>query len=201
MSVKSYCEQYLFLYELIDSPEQVELPLQEALGHLRECNDCREYWESSQNLDKIIRIKLQQTVLPSSLHVRVMERLTNYRGTDIRQIVYEAVCAYPSHLSLRAIFGNISARFPNLTLQKVKRNLNCLVSQQKLLKLNLGEGFQRYDGNITPHNHLLCQKCLQVFDLPALSDAELVGLNTQGHQISGAGITLRGICRNCKPAH
>ena len=202
MKPKSECEQYLFSYELIDDQAQVEPLLQEAVEHLKDCFDCREHWEASQCLDKVIRVKFLQFDPSPALHARIVGKLVGYiqPASGIRQIIYETVCANPSHLSLKEIYQFLASGYPKKTAPvEVRRNLNWLVSRHQLLKLDFGEGFYRYDGNTNSHNHLFCEKCRKIFDLPSLSPAEISNLNTYGHQVTGIEMLLYGICKDCVP--
>ena len=198
MKLKPECEQHLLSYELISTQEQPELLLQEAVGHLKNCSDCREYWESIQGMDKIFKTKFQQIVPPPSLYTRIVEVL-NGQLSPISQAIYEVAVLRPDHLPLREIFQEIASGFPKATIREAKRHLDWLVSQGKLLELDFGEGFHRYDGNTNSHSHFICRKCRRVFDLPALDPVGLSGINADGHQILDVDIVLHGICKDCTP--
>ncbi len=198
MKLKPECGQPLLAYELISTQEEPEPLLQEAVGHLKNCSDCRECWESIQGMDKVFKTKFQQIVPPPSLYTRIVEALNN-QLTPIRQAIYEAVASLSDHLPLRAVYQKIAPSFPKATLREVTRHLDWLVSQGKLLELDFGEGFHRYDGNTNSHSHFLCQKCQRIFDLPAIDPTGLSSINADGHQILDADLVLHGVCKYCTP--
>ena len=81
----------------------------------------------------------------------------------------------------------------------VYRNLNILIEQGLINKIEFGSTFDRYDANIEPHYHFICERCGSIKDLPMPIDNELneklereTGLKAKKHRIE-----YYGLCDKC----
>ena len=52
-----------------------------------------------------------------------------------------------------------------ICLGTVYRNLKLLADQGKIKRLCYGDSKERFDGNISQHNHFICKQCDNVIDL------------------------------------
>jgi Fur family peroxide stress response transcriptional regulator len=55
----------------------------------------------------------------------------------------------------------------------VYRNLNILLEQGLIKKIDFGSTFDRFDANIGPHYHLICDRCGAIIDLKLPIDESL----------------------------
>ena len=60
---------------------------------------------------------------------------------------------------------------PRISLGTVYRNLNQL-EDEGMIRSIVDENMTRYDGNITPHHHLRCTHCGNLYDI-AIPDSHL----------------------------
>ena len=61
-------------------------------------------------------------------------------------------------------------------------------------------GRERFDGDTSPHAHLVCQQCGAVLDVPARmpEEAELARIAQEtGCVAQTASLTFRGLCPQC----
>lgn len=115
----------------------------------------------------------------------------------------EAVLLYlrstKSHPTAENIYTEIRKEFPKISLGTVYRNLNLLVEQGEIHRLNCGDGVEHYDAIVEPHNHFICHRCGAVLDLdmdPFESIDEEVRESFPGI-IEGHEVYFYGICGDC----
>ncbi|NWF77715.1 MAG: transcriptional repressor, partial [Chloroflexi bacterium] len=86
------------------------------------------------------------------------------------------------------------------SLGTVYRNLKLLREAGKILEIDLGGNFSRFDGNQDNHYHFRCERCGHVFDVDEPVDIEInerVARKT-GFKISYHRLEFRGLCRECQ---
>lgn len=91
------------------------------------------------------------------------------------------------------------SEFPKLSLGNVYRNLNILVEKGLVQELKMGSTFDRYDANVQPHYHFVCNDCGEIIDLK-LSHKN--NLNQQAHQLAMGRVDYHrldfyGSCAQC----
>lgn len=116
----------------------------------------------------------------------------------------EAIVAFlmtrKDHPNADTIYMDIKKEFPNISLGTVYRNLSLLSDRGEILKLTYEGGADRYDGNVDPHYHFICQECGEIIDMDMESIdqkvRDIAGENFPG-QINQSVIYFKGICKNC----
>ena len=53
------------------------------------------------------------------------------------------------------------------------RNLNILIKQERVKKIDFGSTFDRFEANIDPHYHFICENCGAIIDLKFPIDESL----------------------------
>lgn len=121
-----------------------------------------------------------------------------------REAILENIKHRHDHPTADAVYADVSKEFPNISLGTVYRNLSVLTELGEIRRLSTGIGADHYDGVVTPHNHFVCQKCGQVFDMEDGLDTskiqERVNDKFEGH-IHGCSIHFYGICPSCLKKH
>ena len=69
------------------------------------------------------------------------------------------------HPTADMVYMNLRESFPNISLGTVYRNLSLLSETGQILKLNMRDSADRFDGRITPHDHFVCERCHCVEDI------------------------------------
>ncbi len=82
-----------------------------------------------------------------------------------RECIKEFLTNRFDHPTAETVYLNVKKEFPNISLGTVYRNLSLLASHGEIHKLSTGIGPDRFDGNTTPHYHVLCTQCGGVLDL------------------------------------
>ena len=117
-----------------------------------------------------------------------------------RDAIVNYIMTYQNHPTADTIYNAIKEDFPNISLGTVYRNLTLLTELGTIKKLSCGGSSEHFDGDITPHNHFICNCCGNITDLKMDNIDflnELASKNFDG-EISGHNIYFYGLCCACK---
>jgi Fe2+ or Zn2+ uptake regulation protein len=120
-----------------------------------------------------------------------------------RDLIMEYLKTTSCHPTAEKIYEKVKLQEPNISLGTVYRNLKQLVDNKMILRLHMGDGVDRFDANISEHNHLYCTNCGKVYDLEKkIPDKVVQNIYTSDFQgenkIYGFVIYFYGKCRSCK---
>ncbi len=117
--------------------------------------------------------------------------------TKQRQLIFQIIMNTDNHLSAEEIFRIAKKQFPSIALGTVYRNLRLMVADGEIRQISSLDGPDRYDRNMNPHDHLLCERCGKLVDITfgglkevLESRAEITVLDYQ--------LNIRGLCAACK---
>ncbi len=88
-----------------------------------------------------------------------------YRKSKQRDMIYDLLLSREDHPSADDIYLEIKRTFPNISLGTVYRNLNILMEQGLVRRLDSVGTFSRFDGKTTSHSHFICKECGKVIDV------------------------------------
>lgn len=116
-----------------------------------------------------------------------------------RSAVLHYLRSVSSHPTAESVYQAIREEFPKISLGTVYRNLNLLAEQGEILRLNCGDGVDRYDAALEPHDHFVCRSCGQVFDLPLvpMEAADQQAEKLCAGRIEGHELYFFGRCNSC----
>ncbi|MCB0422356.1 MAG: transcriptional repressor [Bdellovibrionales bacterium] len=105
-------------------------------------------------------------------------------------------CDHPSALD---VYHSIKSELPQVSLATVYRNLEDLSQQGKVRKLDTLDDITRFDGNISPHSHVICSHCGAIEDIaPVNSDLMLKEAQKNSlFAIREIEFVFSGLCPNC----
>lgn len=133
------------------------------------------------------------------------ERPVQRRNTIQKKLVLDAVQSLQNHPTAEEVYKHIIKTYKNISKGTVYRNLNMLVEEDVIQKVMVMDGADRFDHTMTDHNHIRCDLCGNVYDVPAeageLAD-RMISMDTDflkksGFTVSGHEIIFRGICPYC----
>ena len=105
------------------------------------------------------------------------------------------------HPSAEWVYNQLKPEIPDLSLGTVYRNLALFKEQGLITSVGTVGGVERFDGNVDPHVHFVCNGCDAVIDLPQVQVPETLTseatIATHG-QITGCQLTFAGYCQNCQ---
>ena len=105
------------------------------------------------------------------------------------------------HPSAEMVFNHLQQEIPDLSLGTVYRNLSMFKAQGESVSLGTVNGVERFDGNIEPHVHFICNGCDCVTDLPQIQVPEELNRqvnNATGGTVDMCHLTFTGYCKDCK---
>ena len=109
------------------------------------------------------------------------------------------------HLSSEEIYDYVRVKSPEIGLATVYRTLLLLADLEILSKLNLDDGFVRYelndhDGDQHHHHHLICSECGKISEVKEdlLESLEAEIEKKYEFEIKDHKLKFFGLCKACK---
>lgn len=117
--------------------------------------------------------------------------------TRQRALIYDILQSSEKHLTADEVFAIAQTRMPNIARGTVYRNLNLMVQDGEVRRLEMPEGPDRFDKTVSPHGHLYCDSCSD------LRDIAVVGLTRElemaiGAEVRSYQLTIHYICPECR---
>jgi Fe2+ or Zn2+ uptake regulation protein len=105
-----------------------------------------------------------------------------------------------THLSAEDIVGQVKRRHPEVAESTIYRNLATLEELGVVEHVHLGHGPSTYHLTEDGHQHLLCERCGKVIEVPEETFVPLAAelAATYGFQIRPRHFAIMGLCRRCQ---
>jgi Fur family transcriptional regulator, peroxide stress response regulator len=119
--------------------------------------------------------------------------------TPQRLAIIKALLDSGDHPRADAIYATVRLQHPHISLATVHRTLETLCNIGEARKVTMLHDSARYDGNVTPHHHVVCVKCRRIRDIeiPHL-DRLLAGHSELGEfQVLGSSLEIHALCEDC----
>ena len=122
------------------------------------------------------------------------------RNTVQKDLVRNAVCEMKNHPTSDEIYEFIKKSYPSIGRGTVYRNLDILVEEGKLRKVEVPDGPNRFDHSLIKHYHVRCLGCGRVMDVDMDQIPDLMEKihNKNGIEFFEYDIMFKGLCRDCK---
>lgn len=117
--------------------------------------------------------------------------------TKQRKLIHQIICDSPMHLSAEEIYFEAKKQCPSIAVGTVYRNLNLMVEEGEILKIEAPGQPVRFDKNTHPHEHFFCGSCGRLFDLNVKGIKELIEAQS-GLTVESYTLSVRCRCQNCK---
>ena len=126
--------------------------------------------------------------------------MINRRSTIQKDLVRNAVSEMKKHVAANEVYDFIKERYPTIGKGTVYRNLDILVEEGELRKIEVPDGSNRFDFILKKHYHVRCVKCGEIsdVDMDVISDLLERIHNTHGIEFLDYDILFKGICLKCK---
>ncbi len=119
------------------------------------------------------------------------------RNTKQLEVIWDAVKNETSHPTADQIYEKVRKDLPNISLGTVYRNLQKLVSLEKLRVLSVGRS-KHFDPLVKHHQHFICEQCNQVYDvfvdMPRIVPPKLP---QEGFKVTSHQLAFYGTCTDC----
>lgn len=127
-----------------------------------------------------------------------------YKLTTQRKVVLNAMLEHQEeHLTVEEIYQFVKESNPEIGLATVYRNIQLLSEMRIVEKLNLDDGFTRYElaieGEVHRHHHLICEDCGKVIEVKEdlMGSIEKSFKETYGFVVNDHQAKFFGICSDC----
>ncbi|OON87934.1 transcriptional repressor [Oribacterium sp. C9] len=116
-----------------------------------------------------------------------------------REEVQEQLGFHHDHPSADVIYSELREKDPTISLATVYRNLKLLAQNGVIRRLTFVSGADRFEPNINPHYHFVCDCCGKVFDVPmqAAETLDEAASKYISGKITGHDLVFHGICDGC----
>ncbi len=124
------------------------------------------------------------------------------RNTHQKEIIQDIMQGEGVHLHAEDVLAKAKEKDQSIGLATIYRNLNSLVEQGKIQKIE-GTGYSYYDANPIPHDHFVCTSCGRICDVQVPYDESLDEIATKltHARIIKHSTTYEGICEKCLEQH
>ncbi|GJL54708.1 MAG: transcriptional repressor [Nitrospirales bacterium] len=122
------------------------------------------------------------------------------KSTPQRTAIYKALVETTSHPTAEDLYRHVSQDYPMISQNTVYYTLGVLQQARLIREVNVGHERARYDGNLSPHHHLICHDCQSIVDVMDKKLNEIsfpTGLPT-GFEITDYQVEFRGYCKRCR---
>ena len=119
--------------------------------------------------------------------------------TNQRYLVYKTMTAAKDHPSAETVWRRVRDAAPAISLDTVYRTLAAFEARGLVTRVPGGGEEGRFDGDVTPHHHLVCLLCgsIEDFFMPGAGLADLPPSVADWGQVRDAQVLVRGVCRKC----
>jgi Fe2+ or Zn2+ uptake regulation protein len=131
----------------------------------------------------------------------IMSRLVAAGGrrTPSRQAIVEVLLTSDEHLTAEEIAARVQEKTPIVTLSTVYRTLSALEEIGVLDHTHLGHGRAVYHLAESEHQHLFCERCGRVIELPPRKLDSFARMLTRdfGFELDRRHFAIGGVCGEC----
>lgn len=122
------------------------------------------------------------------------------RQTIQKGLVWDALNECLDHPSAEQIYERIIQKYPTISRATVYRNLNALVEDGKIRRVQVLGGPDHYDRILNPHYHIQCVKCKNVHDVVVTKDLSVAfeDLDLHGYTLESYEVVFNGVCPDCQ---
>lgn len=107
-----------------------------------------------------------------------------------------------THPTIEEIYEEVKKSFPSISLATIYKNINTLKDAGVVTELNPG-GKLKYDINLTPHFHAICENCGKIEDFYREDLIQMCKESIEkgvGKKIENLDITFHIVCEDCAKA-
>ena len=115
-----------------------------------------------------------------------------------REALLRELRSRKDHPTADTLYQELRKEYPRISLGTVYRNLALLCELGEIKKIPCGDGSERYDGFVDPHNHFVCSECGKVIDLTEQTpECETKVKNKDIGCVNSYSLIYYGLCKEC----
>ena len=129
-----------------------------------------------------------------------MLRAAGLKVTPQRLALAESLAGDHTHPTAQELYERLRPRFPGLSVATVYNTLAALSEIKHCRELDLG-GPSRFDPNLAPHDHAVCERCgsIRDVDIPGRARGD-ASCSLPGFRVARVERIYRGVCAECADA-
>lgn len=122
------------------------------------------------------------------------------RVTNQRVEIFREVASSCEHPDAETVYERVKQRLPNISFDTVYRTLASLEDMNMIFRVDNLLPKARFDADRRPHNHFLCIKCGEVYDIFPEDGykIEIPENSKKFGEIKDVNLQVRGICNKCR---
>jgi len=128
------------------------------------------------------------------------------RPTEARRIILALLNEKNEHPNTEGIVKRLQEKGIPLSIATLYQNLDKLVEAGLLIRIKGPEGLMRFDANLAPHHHLVCNSCGKIVDVKLTkyspSKKKPISFQTGNYlndwQVESLKIEYQGTCPTCQ---
>ncbi len=131
-------------------------------------------------------------------------RASGLKLTPQRMAIVREIALDPTHPTAQELFERLRSAMPTMSFATVYNTLDALSSAGLCVSLSLSPGAARFDANMQPHNHAVCDRCGLVRDVPCIETRDVPDSHLAAPSAVVPGFSLRtveqiyrGVCASC----
>ena len=129
----------------------------------------------------------------------------NGKYSKQKETLLRVLCSTDCHPDADWIYEQVRKELPNISLGTVYRNLAKMSQDGTILKLNMNDGRDHFDGNTARHHHMICRECGAIIDIFTDNEEEqnfikFINNYAQNHTsatVEAHSVTFAGVCPTC----
>lgn len=121
------------------------------------------------------------------------------RNTIQKQKVLDYLNSVKSHPNAESIYSHVKKDVPSITHATVYRNLNKLVEQRKISRLEINGEF-RFDADCGLHEHCVCKNCGSIIEYADKNFPKnlLKKFKSNKFNADSVNVIFYGLCDKCR---
>ncbi|MDI3327011.1 MAG: Fur family transcriptional regulator [Alicyclobacillaceae bacterium] len=122
------------------------------------------------------------------------------RITPQRTAILQYLLTHRTHPTADEIYRAIQPVYPNVSVATVYNNLRAFQEAGLVKELTTGDHASRFDINMTPHHHAICDVCGKIVDFyhPGLENLDDVLARELGFTVTEQRLEVHGVCPDCR---
>ena len=117
--------------------------------------------------------------------------------TKQTRLIYSIITNSKEHLSAEEIYKSAKKEMPNIAIGTIYRNLNLMIKDGKVRKVEIHNAPDRFDKNIINHDHLICDECGKLKDIIIKNFDKIIEKHSVDN-ITSYDLNIHYICPECQ---
>lgn len=117
------------------------------------------------------------------------------RNSKQKNLIYNIINANREHFTADRVYQEAKKEIPDISLGTVYRNLNHLIEEQKIRRIKMDDGVDRFDHTQNFHDHFICTNCNSIIDIQ--NENKMISKIIGGNKVMSYEVFYKGICKKC----